>query len=106
MNPGYLVKRALVTLLAGGGLVAGSPLMIAIAAAIRIESPVGAIYVQERLGKGGDVHVAQFRTCATPDPLQRTARHGSTRTTTVPRAAGSCSGPRRAAPLVNIVRAR
>ena len=63
MTPGYLAKRTLDYLLAGGGLVAGSPLMLAIAAAIRVESRGRAIYVQERLGKNGrPFTLLKFRT--------------------------------------------
>jgi lipopolysaccharide/colanic/teichoic acid biosynthesis glycosyltransferase len=63
MKLGYAVKRALDYSLAAGGLVALSPLMLAIAAAIRLDSPGGALFVQERLGRGGrPFRLYKFRT--------------------------------------------
>jgi lipopolysaccharide/colanic/teichoic acid biosynthesis glycosyltransferase len=52
-----LAKRALDLLLAGLGLVVLSPLLAAIALAIRLDSPGPVFYRQERVGRGG----ARFR---------------------------------------------
>ena len=52
-----MAKRALDLLLAGLGLVVLSPLLAAIALAIRLDSPGPVFYRQERVGRGG----ARFR---------------------------------------------
>ncbi|MDB4956611.1 MAG: Undecaprenyl-phosphate galactose phosphotransferase [Myxococcales bacterium] len=63
MRPGYLAKRALDYAFATGGLLACGPAMLAIAVAIRLESEGGALFVQERLGKGGKTFkLLKFRT--------------------------------------------
>lgn len=63
MSAGYLVKRLIDYGVAAGGLVIGGPLMLAIAAAIRIDSPGGALFVQERLGRDGrPFKLLKFRT--------------------------------------------
>lgn len=63
MKPGYVLKRALDYFVAGCGLVAGAPLMLAIAAAIRLDSPGGALFYQDRLGLGGKpFKLVKFRT--------------------------------------------
>lgn len=78
MKPGYLVKRAFDYAVAASGLVVGAPLMIAIAAAIRIDSPGGALFVQERLGRHGKpFRLLKFRTMR-PAPI-RYNPDGSTR---------------------------
>ena len=57
------VKRALDVLAASASLVAVSPLLAAIAAAIRVESPGPVILRQPRVGRGGrDFPMFKFRT--------------------------------------------
>ncbi len=74
----YLAKRALDYTLAATGLVATSPLMIAIAAAIKLDSPGGALFAQERLGRDGKpFRLLKFRTMH-PAPI-RYNPDGSTR---------------------------
>jgi lipopolysaccharide/colanic/teichoic acid biosynthesis glycosyltransferase len=63
MTPGYAVKRALDYGLAAAGILACAPAMAAIAVAIKIDSPGGVFYVQERLGRGGRTfRLLKFRT--------------------------------------------
>jgi lipopolysaccharide/colanic/teichoic acid biosynthesis glycosyltransferase len=63
MRLGYAIKRALDYGLAGAGLVACAPAMLAIAAAIKIDSPGDVLYVQERLGRDGrSFRLLKFRT--------------------------------------------
>jgi lipopolysaccharide/colanic/teichoic acid biosynthesis glycosyltransferase len=63
MKIGYLTKRALDYGIATCGLVAGGPVMLGIAAAIRLDSPGGALFVQERLGRDGKpFRLLKFRT--------------------------------------------
>ena len=70
MTPGYLVKRAIDYSVATCGLVAGGPLMLAIAAAIRLDSPGGVLFVQDRLGRDGKpFRLLKFRTMK-PAPIQ------------------------------------
>jgi lipopolysaccharide/colanic/teichoic acid biosynthesis glycosyltransferase len=60
---GYLAKRAIDYTVAVGGLVAFAPAMAVIAAAIRLDSPGGALFVQERLGRNGrPFRLLKFRT--------------------------------------------
>jgi exopolysaccharide biosynthesis polyprenyl glycosylphosphotransferase len=49
----HLVKRALDIVLAGGGLLALAPLFGIIAVLVRLDSPGGAIFSQERIGRSG-----------------------------------------------------
>ncbi len=78
MRLGYLAKRALDYGVAGAGLVAGAPLMLAIAAAIHLEGPGGVLFVQERLGRDGKpFRLLKFRTMK-PAPI-RYNPDGSTR---------------------------
>jgi lipopolysaccharide/colanic/teichoic acid biosynthesis glycosyltransferase len=63
MTLGYAIKRALDYGLAAGGLLACAPAMAVIAAAIAIDSPGGAFYAQDRLGRGGrPFRLLKFRT--------------------------------------------
>jgi lipopolysaccharide/colanic/teichoic acid biosynthesis glycosyltransferase len=63
MSVEHDLKRALDVALAAGGLVVLSPLMLGIAAAIRLDSPGGALFVQERLGRHGRTFkLLKFRT--------------------------------------------
>lgn len=69
MKPGYLIKRALDYALAAGGLAACAPAMLAISAAIRLESEGGVLFVQDRLGKHGrPFRLLKFRTMK-PAPI-------------------------------------
>jgi lipopolysaccharide/colanic/teichoic acid biosynthesis glycosyltransferase len=55
-------KRALDMALSGAGLVVSSPIWIAIAAAIKMDSPGPVFYGQARVGEGGrHFHVLKFR---------------------------------------------
>jgi lipopolysaccharide/colanic/teichoic acid biosynthesis glycosyltransferase len=57
------VKRTFDYAAAASGLVFGAPVLIAISAAIRIDSPGGVLFVQERLGKHGrPFRLLKFRT--------------------------------------------
>lgn len=70
MRLGYIVKRAIDRGVATCGLVAAGPLMLAIAAAIRLDSPGGALFVQERLGRDGKpFRLLKFRTMR-PAPIR------------------------------------
>jgi len=63
MKLGYAIKRALDYGLAGGGLVVLSPALAAIATAIKLESPGGVFYYQDRLGRDGKpFRLIKFRT--------------------------------------------
>lgn len=63
MRLGYATKRALDLAVASAGLVAAGPLMLAIAAAIKLDSPGTILFVQERLGRGGKpFRLLKFRT--------------------------------------------
>jgi lipopolysaccharide/colanic/teichoic acid biosynthesis glycosyltransferase len=63
MTLGYAIKRALDYGLAAGGLAACAPAMALIAVAIVLDSPGGAFYVQDRLGRGGRTfRLLKFRT--------------------------------------------
>jgi lipopolysaccharide/colanic/teichoic acid biosynthesis glycosyltransferase len=63
MTLGYAVKRALDYGLAAGGLIGLAPAMAAIAVAIKLDSPGGVFYVQDRLGRGGRTfRLLKFRT--------------------------------------------
>jgi lipopolysaccharide/colanic/teichoic acid biosynthesis glycosyltransferase len=70
MNSGYFLKRALDYSLAAAGLVVAGPAMLAIAAAIKLDSPGGALFVQERLGRRGKpFKLLKFRTMK-PAPIR------------------------------------
>lgn len=74
----YVAKRALDYTLAATGLVATGPLMLAIATAVKLDSPGGALFVQERLGRNGKpFRLFKFRTMH-PAPI-RYNPDGSTR---------------------------
>ncbi len=78
MTVQYLAKRALDYTLAATGLLAAGPLMLAIAAAVKLDSPGGALFVQERLGRDGKpFRLLKFRTMH-PAPI-RYNPDGSTR---------------------------
>ena len=63
MTLGYAIKRALDYGLAAGGLVGCAPVMVAIAVAIKLDSPGSVFYVQDRLGRGGrPFRLLKFRT--------------------------------------------
>jgi lipopolysaccharide/colanic/teichoic acid biosynthesis glycosyltransferase len=60
---GYALKRAFDYGVAGAGVVALAPAMAAIAIAIKLDSPGGVLYTQERLGRGGRTfRLLKFRT--------------------------------------------
>ncbi|HRY10477.1 MAG TPA: sugar transferase [Candidatus Nanopelagicales bacterium] len=62
-GPRALVKRATDVLVAGVGLVVISPLLLIIGVAIRMTSPGPALFIQDRVGRGGDVYrLVKFRT--------------------------------------------
>ena len=62
-GPRALVKRATDVLVAGVGLVVISPLLLIIGVAIRLTSPGPALFIQDRVGRGGDVYrLVKFRT--------------------------------------------
>jgi lipopolysaccharide/colanic/teichoic acid biosynthesis glycosyltransferase len=78
MTVQYLAKRALDYTLAATGLLAAGPLMLAIATAVKLDSPGGALFVQERLGRDGKpFRLLKFRTMH-PAPI-RYNPDGSTR---------------------------
>lgn len=78
MTLGYATKRLFDYAVATVGLVAGGPLMLAIAAAIKVDSPGGALFVQERLGRDGKpFRLYKFRTMR-PAPI-RYNEDGSTK---------------------------
>jgi len=57
-----LLKRGLDVALSGAGLIASSPLWLAIAAAIKVDSPGPVFYGQARVGEGGrHFRVLKFR---------------------------------------------
>ncbi|HET7501664.1 MAG TPA: sugar transferase [Kofleriaceae bacterium] len=63
MTIGYAIKRALDYGLAAAGLAACAPAMVAIAVAIKLDSPGSVFYVQDRLGRGGRTfRLFKFRT--------------------------------------------
>lgn len=63
MKPGYLVKRALDYALSAGGLAVAAPALAVIAVAIKVDSPGGVLFSQERLGKDGrPFRLLKFRT--------------------------------------------
>lgn len=63
MTLGYAIKRALDYGLAAAGLVGCAPAMIAIAIAIKVDSPGTVLYVQDRLGRDGrPFRLLKFRT--------------------------------------------
>lgn len=81
MKLGYALKRAIDYSVAAGGLVALSPLMLGIAAAIELDSPGGILFTQDRLGKDGkSFKLYKFRTMK-PAPIEYNA-DGSTKVTT------------------------
>jgi exopolysaccharide biosynthesis polyprenyl glycosylphosphotransferase len=60
---GRLVKRALDVIVSGGLLIVAAPLLLVIAAAVRLTSKGPALFKQRRLGKAGQwVTVLKFRT--------------------------------------------
>jgi lipopolysaccharide/colanic/teichoic acid biosynthesis glycosyltransferase len=78
MKLGYAIKRAFDYGLAAGGLVAAAPAMALISVAIKLESPGGVLYRQERLGRGGrPFQLLKFRTMR--DAPIRYNADGSTR---------------------------
>jgi lipopolysaccharide/colanic/teichoic acid biosynthesis glycosyltransferase len=63
-------KRAIDLAGAAAGLTLGAPLLLGIAAAIRLDSPGGALFRQERVGRDGRVfQVVKFRTMR-PAPVE------------------------------------
>ena len=63
MTLGPLLKRGLDLVAATAGLTACAPAMAVIAIAIKLESPGGALFVQERIGRKGRVFkLLKFRT--------------------------------------------
>jgi lipopolysaccharide/colanic/teichoic acid biosynthesis glycosyltransferase len=63
MRLGYAIKRAFDYGAAAAGLMVAAPAMAAIAVAIRVDSPGGALYAQERLGRDGRTfRLLKFRT--------------------------------------------
>jgi lipopolysaccharide/colanic/teichoic acid biosynthesis glycosyltransferase len=59
-------KRIIDVALAGAALVASSPLLLAVAAAIKLDSPGPALFVQTRVGRGGrPILIPKFRTMVT-----------------------------------------
>ena len=63
MKLGYLLKRGLDVTAAATALVVAAPAMAAIATAIVLESPGGALFIQERIGRGGKTfRLLKFRT--------------------------------------------
>jgi lipopolysaccharide/colanic/teichoic acid biosynthesis glycosyltransferase len=78
MSVGFAIKRIVDYGAAAAGLVVLSPVMLGIAAAIQLDSPGGALFVQERLGRGGKVfRLYKFRTMK-PAPIEYNA-DGSTK---------------------------
>jgi len=61
-GPQALLKRATDIFVAGVGLVLISPLLLLIAVGIRLTSPGHALFIQDRVGRGGDVYrLVKFR---------------------------------------------
>ena len=59
-------KRIVDVAIAGAALVASSPLLLAVAAAIKLDSPGPALFVQMRVGRGGrPIRIPKFRTMVT-----------------------------------------
>ena len=57
------LKRVMDVTVSGGALLTLSPMLLAIAAAVRLESGGGALFVQERIGKDGlPFEIFKFRT--------------------------------------------
>ena len=65
-----VTKRLLDVTLAAAGLLLLSPVMVAIAAWVRLDSPGPALYRQERVGRGGArFRIHKFRTMrSAPEP--------------------------------------
>jgi lipopolysaccharide/colanic/teichoic acid biosynthesis glycosyltransferase len=83
-----MAKRLLDLVIAGSGLVVLSPLLLAIALAVKLDSPGPVFFRQERVGRGGRIfHIHKFRTmvqaAAALGPQLTVA--GDTRITTVGR---------------------
>jgi exopolysaccharide biosynthesis polyprenyl glycosylphosphotransferase len=58
----HVLKRALDIVVAGLALVVLAPVMLVIAVVVRLDSPGGAIFRQERVGKAGqEFHMLKFR---------------------------------------------
>jgi lipopolysaccharide/colanic/teichoic acid biosynthesis glycosyltransferase len=81
VEPVPVVKRVFDLVAAGVGLVVLGPVMVGIGAAIRAETPGGALFRQERVGRGGRVfRLIKFRTMAAGVPVEFNA-DGSTKVT-------------------------
>lgn len=77
----YAIKRAIDVACASAALVAGGPLLLAIGAAIRLESKGGALFRQTRVGqRGRPFTMKKFRTMLSHAPMEFNA-DGSTRVT-------------------------
>jgi len=75
----WLAKRAADYSAAAGALVLAAPALLAIAAAIRLDTPGAPVYAQTRVGyRGRTFTLLKFRTMVTGAPLQFNA-DGSTR---------------------------
>lgn len=67
----YTVKRAVDRVAAGAGLVLGAPLLLSLAAAIRLESAGPALFIQDRIGQDGRVfRMYKFRTMTAGAPMR------------------------------------
>ncbi len=74
-----MLKRAFDVAVAATGLVVAGPLMLAIAAAIKLDSPGGVLFLQDRVGRDGRVfQIRKFRTMHAGAPVRFNA-DGSTR---------------------------
>jgi lipopolysaccharide/colanic/teichoic acid biosynthesis glycosyltransferase len=65
------VKRVIDVVVAAAGLTLGAPLLAVIAAAVAIESPGGALFLQERVGRHGRLYrIVKFRTLRAGAPMR------------------------------------
>ena len=79
----WAIKRAIDRGAAAIGLTVLAPALVLVGAAIRAESPGGALFRQERVGKGGRVYrILKFRTMRANAPVEFNP-DGSTRVTAV-----------------------
>ena len=77
-GPQALLKRATDVLVAGLGLLLISPLLLVIGIAIRLTSPGPALFIQERVGKAGELYrLVKFRTMYEGSEDLRTGTLGS-----------------------------
>ncbi|MBA3465637.1 MAG: sugar transferase [Deltaproteobacteria bacterium] len=78
------LKRLLDVTLAGGALLVGAPLLAVLAAAVKLDSPGPAMFVQTRVGRGGrPFRIMKLRTMTTGGEGAQITAHGDKRITRV-----------------------